>query len=331
MGMKRARITWLSILQGWAILLVLIGHVQLIDRATGQNQAVCEAISSVVYAFHMPLFLFISGGLLHQTRISRQWTTLNLYLDKAQRLLLPLVAVTTLGFFLKYLANGFVKHPVEFSVESYLLSFVDFMHSPVQEMWFLATLFTLMLLYPVYLLAERHVAAMLLLVIGSVVVFFMNFTEGLTVNYFNLFNLNHYLVFFVLGMLFFKYRAWRYLDGWVPLMVCWALFGLGYWLSVPLLTALFGILGSVSACRRLALCKPGLFSHFRDDIFQIYLFGMAFQALVELVVWRRLYCEPLLPLFFVLNVLAGLYGGVLMSRLIGRCPWRAVRLCFGKR
>lgn len=329
--MAERKITWLSVLQGWAILLVLVGHVQLIDRSTGANHVVCETLSNVVYAFHMPLFVFISGGLLYQTRISRHWNAARLYLDKTLRLLLPFVTVTTLGFMLKYLANGFVKHPVDFSMESYLLSFVDFMHSPVQEMWFLATLFTLMLLYPVYLLAERHSVAMLLLISVSVVVYFIDFTKGLMVNYFNLFNLNRYLVYFVLGMLFFKHQAWKYLNGGLPLGACWLFFGVGYWLSVPLITALSGILGSVLLCRMLSVRWPNLFCHFRDDVFQIYIFGIAFQAFVELVVWKRLYCEPLLPLFFVLNVLAGLFGGVLMSRLIGRCPWRVVRLCFGKR
>jgi hypothetical protein len=58
--------------------------------------------------------------------------------------------------------------------------------------------------------------------------------------------------------------------------------------------------------------------------------SMIFQAFVELILWKRLfYSETLFPLFYVLNVLAGIFLPVLVAKVMERCSFRWLRLCFG--
>ena len=57
-------------------------HIQLIDLSTGENHEICNLICYPFNPIRMPLFIFISGGLLYVSRLSRNWITLDLYKDK---------------------------------------------------------------------------------------------------------------------------------------------------------------------------------------------------------------------------------------------------------
>lgn len=66
--MNRQKITWLQILQGWSMLLVVIGHVTLTGIFENPQTPVSATIERVIYSFHMPLFMFISGFLFYFTK-----------------------------------------------------------------------------------------------------------------------------------------------------------------------------------------------------------------------------------------------------------------------
>ena len=94
------RIQWLALLRGFNILLVVMGHVQLINMSTGVNHDFCVQISEPFRPFRMPLFIFCSGGLLYLSRIRKNWSVKNLYIDKFFRILCPFlffVAVMVVG------------------------------------------------------------------------------------------------------------------------------------------------------------------------------------------------------------------------------------------
>lgn len=77
----KQRLEWLSLLRGLTILLVVMFHVQLIDKSTGENHAFCETISYPFRLVRMPTFIFVSGGLLYLSRIKSKWSVVSLYLD----------------------------------------------------------------------------------------------------------------------------------------------------------------------------------------------------------------------------------------------------------
>lgn len=56
MSMMKERILWIDELKGVTIFLVIIGHI-LISRFLPQFQL----FHTVIYSFHMPLFMFLSG------------------------------------------------------------------------------------------------------------------------------------------------------------------------------------------------------------------------------------------------------------------------------
>ena len=81
------RINWLSVLQGWSMLLVVIGHVTLTNVFQDPETPVSAEIERIIYSFHMPLFMFISGFLFYLTKIGRNKRYVETIGDKAKRLL----------------------------------------------------------------------------------------------------------------------------------------------------------------------------------------------------------------------------------------------------
>lgn len=327
---QKERIQWLAILRGLNILLVVMFHVQLIDMTTGENHAFCRVISEPFLPFRMPLFIFCSGGLLYLSRIRKQWDVKPLYIDKAKRILVPLVFFVTFYYFFKLLLNPFTKTPVVFSIGHFLESFVVFYGHPSAHLWFLSVLFWMMLLYPLFRwLCESKVwmTIFLLLTMG---IYFLDIDVPADENYFFLFSLNRYMVFFFVGIYFFRFELYRYLKSFLSLVLTVVGYIVSYLYEVPLLTSIIGILCMISLSHQLARLYPTLFSSFREYIYQIFLMSFIFQPFVELVLWKRLfYNEQLFLIFYVLNVLSGIYLPVLISRMVerSRCQW--LKMCLG--
>ena len=97
----KQRIEWLAVLRGLNILLVVMVHVQLVDMSTGQNHTFCNALSFPFHPIRMPLFIFISGGLLYLSRIRKDISTKALYKDKFQRIMIPFVFFVVVYYLIK--------------------------------------------------------------------------------------------------------------------------------------------------------------------------------------------------------------------------------------
>ena len=55
-----------------------------------------------------------------------------------------------------------------------------------------------------------------------------------------------------------------------------------------------------------------------------------FQAFVELLLWKKLfYNENLFLLFYIINLSFGIFMPLLVTKVIEKCPYKFVRLCFG--
>ena len=139
--MNRQKITWLQILQGWSMLLVVIGHVTLTGIFENPQTPVSATIERVIYSFHMPLFMFISGFLFYFTKISRDLAYKEVVFDKLKRLGIPYLFFTFFTFAVKFIFSPFMKRPVELSLRQFTDSFLYPGSNPLSEMWFVATLF----------------------------------------------------------------------------------------------------------------------------------------------------------------------------------------------
>ncbi len=327
------KILWLSIIQGYAILLVVIGHVNgFTYQSDGEMYPLSEFIHRFCYSFHMPLFMFVSGGLLYLTRLAKGWPTPALYVDKAKRLLIPYVVFIIIGFVVKMIFASSAKTASDFSMAGFLNSFFDPAEGPLKEMWFVATLMWLMLCYPVYKAMLRNPWTEFLLLGISLV----PFLTGVHINadgWFNIAGVSRFAFYFIAGMLFFKYnladlfgRNIYALIGSVGAFV--VLFVVDRpWLGF--LTALAGILMTFAIGVRVARAFPRLFSSFRDHSFQIFLVGIFPQLFIELLVWTRVHSEMMLLPFYVVSVVGALFAGVVVSRVGSRIPWRFLRWGLG--
>lgn len=142
---KEAKIYWISILQGWSMLLVVIGHVTLTNIFENPATPVSTEVERIIYGFHMPLFMFISGGLFYYTKIKKGKKYGVTIRDKAKRLLAPFIFFTLATFALKYIFNPLMRRPVELSFKQIINSVLYPASNPLGEMWFIVTLFIIFL------------------------------------------------------------------------------------------------------------------------------------------------------------------------------------------
>lgn len=327
---KAKRIEWLSIVRGLNILLVVIAHAQLIDVSTGKPFPVLDAFNTYLVPLRMPLFIFCSGGLLFLSRINKQWDVKSLYMDKLQRIVCPFLFFVVFYYLLKIAMNSFVKTKVSYSLQDFLLSFAIYTDHPSVHLWFLAVLMWFMLLYPLFrwlCLSSRRMIAFLIFCIA---IYFVDWQMVPERNYFFLFTLNDYLVYFFAGIFFFRYRIYDYMSSWWVTVVCVALYAITHATHLWFLCSLSGILAVIGIGRQIARFCPGMFSSFREYIYQIYLISLIFQGFVELIVWKRLfYCPELMVFFYVLNILVGIYIPVIISKVVERTPYRWLHLALG--
>lgn len=324
------RLTWLAIMRGITILLVVMNHVQLIDLSTGENHPFCEQVSQWFAPFRMPLFIFSSGGLLFLSRIDKGRNTPEVYRDKWGRIMTLFFFFVIVYYGIKWLMAGIVKTPTTLSMSDFLLSFVYFGGRPSAPLWFLATLMTLMLLYPLFRWLAEVPWRMHAFLPLTIALRFADLSAYETYNIFNLLQLHHHLVYFFFGIYFFRFRLYRFLDGMGLFIVLLCMYlGLAL-IHMDFGAAMVGIMLMVSLSRLLERPLPGLCRHWRDYVFQVYLMGMICQGVVELIIWKRwCYNESLFAVFYVLNIAAGLYIPVLIAKTVERCPVKFIRLCFG--
>lgn len=88
------RISEYSNLKAFATVLVVVGHITRIFTSGGviqvSNNAVCQFITDVIYSFHMPLFMCVSGAIYFQcVKNGKYQSYRNMIKNKAKRLMLP--------------------------------------------------------------------------------------------------------------------------------------------------------------------------------------------------------------------------------------------------
>lgn len=327
---EKQRIEWLAIVRGLNILLVVLVHAQLIDRATQEPFPIMLKLNTFLGAIRMPLFVFCSGGLLFLSRIDKQWNVKKLYREKFQRIVIPFLFFVVFYYLLKMAMNVFVKTKVDYSVSDFLLSFAIYSDHPSVHLWFLAVLMWFMLLYPLFCWLCKSYRRMVVFLVFSIAIYHVDMQVAPERNYFYLFTLNQYLVYFFSGIFFFRYRLYNYFSSWWMLVLFASLYSIAYATELWMLCSMTGILTVVSLGRQIARFCPGLFSSFREYIYQIYLISLVFQGFVELVVWQRLfYCPSAVLLVYVFNVLVGIYMPVAISKLVERMPYRWLHLALG--
>lgn len=328
------RIEWLAILQGFSMLLVLLGHVVLTNNYEDPEFPIVAAMERIVYTFHMPLFIFISGWLFYRTCIGRGLSYSSMASKKLTRLGIPFLFFTVFTLIVKLLFASKVKRAVD--MDELINTFVFFSSNPLEEMWFVFVLISLMMLYPIYRWLLKNYAVLWGLG-AALVVFFVLPTD---IREYRLSLFARMLPFFIAGIACCRYAiVEKYASKWYVGVVSLVLFILSNSMQMftpfvhskilTIFNASTGIVLSVYLCALLSRFTPGLFGSFREYTFQIFLLGIFFQMAI-----RYLYgaygqvVSFAYPLLFIVSMLTAVYVPVGIARLVKRLPAK-FRLPFG--
>lgn len=321
------KITWIAVLQGWSMLLVILGHVNLNNQLIDTAHPLANWIHSTVYSFHMPLFMLISGYLLYMTRIAKKWGYGKLIVDKLKRLYVPMLFFTVLTFAAKVIFAPLMKHPEQLTISHLADTFLFYKINPLVEMWFVISLLVIMTLYPLYRKACEKLVYELIFFAVLVIINIID----IKIQYFQLNYVAYMLPFFYCGVLICKYDITKYISNIGALIVCTFVFfaALEFDNNVPSqLLALFGILFSLSLCINLTKVMPKLFSSFRDYTYQIFLMGIFCQMGVIYLYSK----EPnIIPywILYMLSITLGIYIPVVISKAIKCLKNKYINRCFG--
>lgn len=188
----------ITLLRVFAILLVLLGHSM--ASVAGHWKAYPVIIQSeffnklyqIIYKFHMPLFIAISGYLFYlylpQKDFQKGW-----YIKKIRRLLLPFIIILSMYYIPIRFCTGYYKESI---VQSFI---VTIKKNDVGYLWFLETLF---ILYSLFALTKSLWHKQ---IIKTALICFVLYLLWFYYKEYDLFQLGKYAIFFFSGILLCKY------------------------------------------------------------------------------------------------------------------------------
>jgi len=325
---RPSKIGWLLILQGFAMLLVVVGHAWL-TRFDDTSYPEVSSVIRIIYHFHMSLFFCISGFLFWQTKLSANKSWLEIIRDKAYRLLIPYISFTLLTLLLKTALPGLMKRQAELSFE-YIAKAIIFPDSnPLGELWFVAALFILFIPGKIYTLLSKRLsisAAAICLVIA------INWNINPEIDYFGISKSIFHFPAFFFGILLARHKFIdRLPPKWWAIPVCAIIIllfeTLGQSAKIHLNVISMGWIFSCFWLSKLAeKWAPNIFSSFRDHTFQIFLLGIFFQIAIR-VIFKQL--NTAYYVFFGASIFLGLYGSVAISLCLRRWAPRWIKPMFG--
>lgn len=217
----------LNILKFYGILLVVLGHVtftyspmSIITPST--PSPILNFVKEVIYAFHMPLFIFASGCLFAwQLEVKKRPTTfMSLFKNKAKRLMIPFFVFGLLMVYPTMVFLGF-RDPTHYFINCLILA-LDPRH-----LWFVYALF---LIFLVFFCLRKTCIKLNIPIWAIAIVALLLYRFPIDMIYFQIKNMEQYLIWFTLGYLFIIYRpAFKYVT---IAVVC----GIGFNIIMPGIT-----------------------------------------------------------------------------------------------
>lgn len=196
-------LTELNILKFYGILLVVLGHVvftyspmSIITPST--PSPILNSVKEVIYAFHMPLFIFASGCIFAwQLEVKKKsMTFVQLFKNKFKRLLIPFYVFGLLMVYPTMVLLG-VRDPIHYLIDGFIIV-LDPRH-----LWFVYALF---LIFLVFFCLRKICIKLDVPIWAIVIVALLLYSFPINMIYFQIKNVEQYLIWFTLGYLFTIYR-----------------------------------------------------------------------------------------------------------------------------
>lgn len=326
------KINWLSILQGWAMLWVVIGHAGP-SSDLSDYPMYGRLLYNFAYSFHMPLFIMVSGWLFYYTRLSvkasANWTYKAMLKEKIVRFGIPFIVFTLFGIILKSVFSTYMDRATEISFNELINAFIYPYNGPLRELWFIATIMWMFALAPLWrMFLKNKWLSSICLVLLSVLHFFPLQTELLALDH-----VTYLAVFFYGGLLASKYDFVSKINARLSnsVTICYILLSFLLYVGAKHFELHFcatwmAISMSVFLALLLDRLAPESFSSFRDYTFQIFLIGIWVQVATRILVNK--FEIPWL-IGYLLSICIGLYVPVLISKLFQRIDVKPLLLILG--
>lgn len=141
---KSGRVQWIDCAKGIAICLVVIGH----SMVRSSDFTADDIVRGIIFSFHMPLFFFCSGLMMHLSVSEKQ--VIRGFEKSAIKLLLPMIIVYSclriyyiiaFGFDKSIGLKGYLSEYINILVYSSDVEIADIGVPALGRLWFLAALF----------------------------------------------------------------------------------------------------------------------------------------------------------------------------------------------
>lgn len=273
----------IDICRGLGILLVVLGHAL---KQTGETNHVFEALNSVIYSFHMPMFFALSGFVAVKVLdLEGREAKISYIRGRAFRLLIP------------YFFVGLCYMPLKFFLSRYAVKAYDFSSSwklllgenPNTALWFLYVLFWISCICALFVTRKNLTIFLAVSGVVSLAAYGMDLPVRLL----------RYAFFFLVGMAVrCNYQRWR------KVFQSPAVFGAGLLVfgvsnvlltrGIPVVTVASALAGSLCcmffSCR-IEESQSGLTRAARllgSYSMDIYILSEPFNTVVKLVCWNML-------------------------------------------
>lgn len=136
------RVVWVDYAKGIGILLVVLGHTirGLVHSSILEPSTAVQGVDRWIYAFHMPLFFFISGLFIYR---SASKPLKDFLVDKLQVIAYPYFVWSVLQTIFQAVGSGYANNSVSLSQMWRII------YSPVMQFWFLYVLFVIVVVYAI--------------------------------------------------------------------------------------------------------------------------------------------------------------------------------------
>ncbi len=239
----RERIGYIDALKGFAILCVVLGHIALgylQSNAIPNAKDIFHSIYQLTYAFHMPLFMAISGYLYYTAYFDEAGCPKRKKLNLQVLNLVAIYLLFSIGYgIFKLIFGRFANNDI--AVKDVLLIVIR----PIAVYWYLYVLIALYLIFSIHGLLNRN--KWMLLGFVALLSVASNFVDYRCL--FELKRMIYYALFFYLGISYKKYGKWIF-DNLIlalPLLGVSVVLLVGFWkediATVPVINSIvaFGI------------------------------------------------------------------------------------------
>jgi len=189
--------------KGFAVVLVVIGHNSLFPGIPHY----WYDLRKIIFSFHMPLFMFLSGYLampnIYSASISFDAYKINAK-KKFFRLMLPYITISCVMLILKLVSQQFFTIPLPISLDSLNSFFLRPLGGFNSLLWFIYSLYLINLIAPVFVRITNN---SLLLLLFSFALSYLPWPAILSFKItFTMFP------FFMLGLVFYKHDILNYIN-----------------------------------------------------------------------------------------------------------------------